>query len=169
MKSQSLSKVMCAVCAVATLLTSVVRGDDWPMYGRDSTRNAVSPEKNPPTDWQVERRSPDGKLIESARNVKWAADIGTGSWGSFGSPVVSNGLIWICTNNELHRDPAFTKDMGRLMCFDERTGNFRWQYLTPRDGKRNVDHNLVSMGSTPLVEGVPTCAGRVSRSRTHRM
>ena len=27
--------------------------DDWPMYGRDRTHNAVSPERNPPTDWEV--------------------------------------------------------------------------------------------------------------------
>lgn len=33
------------------------------MSVRDSTRNAVSPEKNPPTDCQFERRSPAGKLI----------------------------------------------------------------------------------------------------------
>ena len=112
---------MCALGCAIVALASVARAVDWPMYGPDSTRNAVSPEKNPPTDWQLERRSRDGKLIEAARNVKWAAGIGTGRWGSFGSPVISNGLVWICTNNERHRDPAFTKDMGCLMCFDERS------------------------------------------------
>ena len=29
---------------------------DWPAFGRDHTRNAVSPETDPPTDWDVENR-----------------------------------------------------------------------------------------------------------------
>ena len=42
--------------------------------------------------------------------------------------------------------------MGSLLCFDEQTGRFRWQHLTPRIGERHVDFGGCS-GSTPLVEG----------------
>ena len=56
---------------VALLLTMVfapalVVAADWPMWGRDKTRNMVSPEKNPPVDWQVELRK-DGKTSICAR------------------------------------------------------------------------------------------------------
>ena len=36
------------------LSDAALRADDWPMLGRDATRNPVSSEKNPPTWWQVE-------------------------------------------------------------------------------------------------------------------
>lgn len=38
-----------------------VHATDWPMLGRDITRNSVSPEQSPPTDWDV----------TTGRNIKW--------------------------------------------------------------------------------------------------
>ena len=140
------------VWAAITWLGASAPAEDWPMYGRDGSRNAVSPEKNPPTDFQTEIHDNAGKVTTQARNVKWHADLG-GTAYSFGSPVVSGGLAWFCTNNEGHRDPHFTKDMGCLICFDEQTGKFRWQYLTPRIGVRFVDDSFSSCGSTPLIAG----------------
>ena len=32
---------------------SLASADDWPMFGREKTRNAVSPETNPPMHWNV--------------------------------------------------------------------------------------------------------------------
>jgi hypothetical protein len=43
---------VCAIAIFAGCLTPTL-ADDWPMRGRDGTRNAVSPEKNPPTMWSV--------------------------------------------------------------------------------------------------------------------
>src|SRR5437867_1284121 len=64
--------------------------EDWPMFGRDKTRNAVSPEKNPPIDWDV----------KTGQNIKWKAKLGS---MTFSAPVVANGLVWIGTNNENRR------------------------------------------------------------------
>src|SRR5215831_20540526 len=41
-------------CLLAGLAPA--HGADWPMFGRDGTRNAVSPEKGPPLAWQTEER-----------------------------------------------------------------------------------------------------------------
>jgi outer membrane protein assembly factor BamB/precorrin-6B methylase 2 len=127
------------------------RADDWPMYGRDATRNPVSPEKNPPTDWQIETKDEAGKVSAPAKNVKWQAALGN---NMIGSPIISGGLVWVCTNNEVPRDPKFKDDASCLMCFNESDGAFRWQHLTPRHpGGRVHDWPGSAVGSPPLVEG----------------
>src|SRR5262245_24979154 len=105
--------LLSATCAAA---------QDWPMFGRDATRNAVSPEKNPLTDWSVK--------AGQERNIAWAAKVGG---MSFGCPVVSDGLVWIGTNNEVPRDPAARGDGSVLMCFRAEDGKFLWQHFTPRN------------------------------------
>src|SRR5262245_60816273 len=106
-----LSSALC-VFAVAA------HADDWPMFGRDKTRNAVSPEKNPPTEWD----------IKTGKNIKWKAKLGS---MTFGTPVVANGLVWIGTNNENRRDPSVTNSAGVLMCFRESDGKFLYQHISP--------------------------------------
>src|SRR5437764_1263725 len=64
-----------------SLLAPLANADDWPMFGRDASRNAVSPEKNPPLDWQMEKRE-GGQLTTPARNIKWKADLGKMTVGS---------------------------------------------------------------------------------------
>jgi hypothetical protein len=55
-------KISCTICVI--LLAAFVDfasglcpgwaiADDWPMFGRDQTHNAVSLEKSVPTDWDV--------------------------------------------------------------------------------------------------------------------
>lgn len=136
------------ICAVLAFVTPSAGAADWPMFGRDDTRNAVSPEKDPPLDWEI--LLPDN--VESAeRNVKWKAKLGS---TTFGSPIVSGGIVWVCSNNEGRRDPAFVKDASCLLAFDERDGSFLWQHLTPRHpGGRAHDWPLSSVASPPLVEG----------------
>jgi hypothetical protein len=69
------------------------RAEDWPMLGRDGTRNAVSPEKNPPTFWQIEgvpTKFENQRPIEwttESKNVKWKAELGI---NTFGTPVVAD-------------------------------------------------------------------------------
>ena len=53
------SALALAACLAVPMPT--LFADDWPMLGRDSTRNSVSPEKNPPLDWDV----------KTGRNIKW--------------------------------------------------------------------------------------------------
>jgi hypothetical protein len=99
------------------LSVTVAPAADWPMFGRDYTRNAVSPEKNPP----VERD------LKSGKNIKWKARLGS---MSLATPMVVNGLVWIGTNNENPRDPSNTNAAGVLMCFREKDGKFVCQYVS---------------------------------------
>src|SRR5262249_48980785 len=69
----------------------VAHAGEWPMLGRDATRNAVSPEKIAPTHWQVAR----------GQNVRWEAQLG---YGTLASPVVAGGLVWVGTDNRSPRD-----------------------------------------------------------------
>jgi RNA polymerase sigma factor (sigma-70 family) len=113
---------------------------DWPMWGRDASRNMVSQEKNPPAVWDV----------ISGRNIKWTAKLGS---RSLGNPVVANGLIWVGTNNQNPRDPAMAGDASVLMCFRESDGAFLYQYVSPRltDGPL-CDADQASMSCSPLIE-----------------
>ncbi len=124
-------------------------GTDWPVFGRDHTRNAVSPEKGPPVRWQVEDRLNDF-VVQPAWNIKWVADLGS---GNFPSPVVANGLVWVGTNNARPRDPRFKKDAAILMCFREEDGKFLWQYVSERLAPMELDWPFSGIHCAPLVEG----------------
>lgn len=109
------------------------------------TENAVVPLGEGPIDWEI----PTGE--KTGRNVRWSADLGTVSQGD---PVVSQGLVWVGTNNGRPRDPLRKEDGGVLMCFDERDGKFLYQYLSPRlpEGV-GVDWPASSQTASPLVDG----------------
>src|SRR5580765_7221503 len=85
---------------------------DWPMLGRTSSRNAVSPEKDPPLFWQCATRDANGQLLHPAKNIKWTAPLGT---FTVGEPVVSDGLIWVGTNND-RLEPDDKTDASVLVC-----------------------------------------------------
>jgi outer membrane protein assembly factor BamB len=139
------------IALIATLLlVTTARAEDWPMWGRDQTRNMVSPEKNPPTDWQVEVKDREGKIVKPARNIKWSAELGS---RSMGAPVVSNGMVWVGTNNYTPRDPKAKGDASVLMCFRESDGKFLYQYVSPRLPDQVHDTPGHSMGCPPLIEG----------------
>lgn len=86
------------------------------MFGRDQTRNPVSPEKGAPVEWD----------IKTGRNIKWRARLGSTTTSQ---PIVSGGLIWIGTNNEQPRDPSRKAPGGVLACFRERDGAFVYQQV----------------------------------------
>ena len=147
--------------AIATMLILMLlaaapsHADDWPMLGRDGTRNAVSPEKNPPTFWQIEgvpTKFENQRPIEwttESKNVKWKAELGI---NTFGIPVVADGLVWIGTTP---KDPN-VKRAGLLKCFRERDGKLLYEYESPMH-KDALDRSTLSpwlgICSTPLVEG----------------
>jgi outer membrane protein assembly factor BamB len=91
----------------------------WPMWGLTPHRNAISPEKNPPTDWDV----------TTGKNVLWTQTLGS---KGYGNPIVDNGIVSIGTNNEGHRDPNITADGGVEMAFDLASGKFLWQKYYPK-------------------------------------
>src|SRR5207247_503291 len=74
---------------VLVIVFTTLRAADWPMLGGRPDRNMVSSETGLPVEWDAEGRG-------NAR-IKWSADLGQ---TTFGSPVVSGGLVFIGTNND---------------------------------------------------------------------
>jgi len=130
---------------------TIVGAEDWPQAGRDGTRNPVSEEKNPPTWWQWEERDEKGKIVKKARNIKWAARLGTHTKGD---PIVANGLIWVGSNNGHPRDPRNKQRAPVLQCFREKDGEFLYQHVTEIGAKDPlVDFNYTGHTSSPVAQG----------------
>ncbi|MDA7952173.1 MAG: serine/threonine protein kinase, partial [Pirellulaceae bacterium] len=134
----------------------VIKAGDWPQWGGTSYRNNVPVAVNVPIEWDpgsVDRRN-DGKWNpEGSKNIKWVARLGS---QSYGNPVVSNGKVYVGTNNAagyLKRYPGMI-DLGCLVCFDEKTGEFLWQHSSEKLSSGRVhDWPLQGICSAPLVEG----------------
>lgn len=117
-------------------------GEDWPTWGGKNHRNMINEtEKNMPTDWD----------IKSGKNIKWVRELGS---QSYGNPVISNGKIFVGTNNEGLRDPKISGDKGNIFCFRESDGKFLWQAIHDKlKAGRVNDWPLQGICSTPFVEG----------------
>jgi outer membrane protein assembly factor BamB/precorrin-6B methylase 2 len=138
--------------AVICLPNAWLIADDWPMLGRDATRNAVSLEKDPPLTWQIGKldRQTGKWKTEDRRNVRWSAPLG---YITMGDPVVADGLVWVGTNNHKVGDRS-NPDASVLACFRERDGKLLYRYLSPRlPNARSIDWPSSSIASAPLVEG----------------
>lgn len=130
--------------ALALFALGVPAFADWPMGGRDHTRNPVSPETGAPTDWQVKTAD------LPARNIKWSAKVGS---RAIGGPVVANGLVWVGTNNDDELDPAVKGDRGVLACFRESDGKFLYQYASKRLEIAHIaDWGSSGLGCAPVAE-----------------
>ncbi|MBI5388193.1 MAG: PQQ-binding-like beta-propeller repeat protein [Verrucomicrobia bacterium] len=101
------------------LAASVTVGADRPQWGEAWSRNMTSPERGLPESFDP----------KTGRNVKWAARLGT---ETHSTPVIARGRVYIGTNNGTPRDARNQGDRGVLMCFDERTGAFLWQFAAPK-------------------------------------
>ncbi len=124
--------VIWAFCAAAA---------DQPQWGQAWTRNLVSGEKDLPESFDP----------KTGLNIKWSARLGT---DSYATPVIAGGRVYIGTNNEEPRDPAHKADSGVLMCFDESTGSFLWQLLSPkREEDPYLDWPKTGWSSPVTVEG----------------
>src|ERR1044072_1371694 len=108
--------LLTAYCSLPTALASDPGNGDWPMWGGTPDRNMTSNMKNAPTEWDVKTK----------KNVRWVAQLGS---QTYGDAVVSNGMIFLGTNNEGIRDPKVTGDKGVLMAFRESDGQFMWQMV----------------------------------------
>ena len=136
---ETLLKVACGLAL--SLLAPQMEAEDWPMWGRTPDRNFVTPEKGSPTEWDVEK----------GENIRWVAQLGS---KSYGNPIISNGMVFIGTNNEAHKDTAFQADAGVLMAFNEKDGKFLWQRISAKlpTGRVN-DWPGEGLCSTVLAEG----------------
>jgi outer membrane protein assembly factor BamB len=126
--------------ASAEPLAKAKRGD-WPMWGGSPDRNMVSGEKGIPAEWS----------IESKKNVKWVAPLGS---QTYGNPVVVDGKIFVGTNNNGNYRASITGDKGVILAFDEKTGRMLWQATHDKmpTGRVN-DWPEQGICSAPVVEG----------------
>lgn len=107
---------------------------DWPMLGRDGTRNPVSPERNAPVDWET----------HSGKNIRWVAQLAS---MTHGDPIVVDGMVWVGTNND------DTPDASVLRCFRESDGKPLYKYVSARLPNRIHDWPESSLSCSPLIEG----------------
>jgi outer membrane protein assembly factor BamB len=133
-----------AALTLAFALVSARAGDpgtgDWPMWGGTPDRNMVSNARGLPTSWD----------IQTGRNVKWVAALGS---QTYGNPVVAEGMVFVGTNNEGLRDPNVKGDKGVLMAFRESDGAFLWQIASDKlQAGRVNDWPFQGVCSSPLVE-----------------
>ncbi len=94
---------------------------DWPQWGGTAYRNNTPDGTNIPSEWD----------IATGDNILWAAPLGS---QTYGNPVVVNGKVYVGTNNGsgyIKRYPNKV-DLGCLLCFDEKTGEFLWQASSPK-------------------------------------
>jgi outer membrane protein assembly factor BamB len=119
-----------------------VRAADWPMFGRDASRNSTTTAET-------------GLIVEAdvamSRNVRWVAQLGSASYGNV---TVAGGRVFLGTNNANPRDPKYAGDRSILLCLDEKTGKFLWQLAVPklRAGKES-DYDEVGFCSSPTIDG----------------
>ncbi len=125
-----------------------IRGADWPMLGRDGTRNGVSSETSPPTVWCVEEQEGD-RLIRGPHGIRWSAPLGS---MTFSSPVVSSGLVWIGTNDLRPGARGGQARCGVLKCFRTTDGRQVYEYVAP-NLPRLSQHPGYGLGGSPLIEG----------------
>src|SRR6185437_8171747 len=92
--------------------------EQWPMWGRTPSRNMIGSGAAVPLQWD----------LKTGVNIKWTATLGS---RSHGEPVVADGVIYVGTNNEGHRDLRH-QDAGVLMALDADTGRFLWQRLSAK-------------------------------------
>lgn len=124
---------------------------DWIMYGGTPSRNMVNTTvKGLPAEWNVAKKT----------NIKWVADLGS---KAYGGPIVAGGKVIIGTNNMKPRDKKWDfidkktgkpVDLGVVMCFSERNGDFLWQAVHEKlPGGQVVDWPYEGICSSAHVEG----------------
>ena len=130
-------------------LTAVGRTDS-PQWGIDQGRNRISHETDLPTTFEPGKKDQASDQIEgTSPNVRWVAKIGS---RTYTPPVVADGCVLIGTNNDALFDPTAEGDRGVMLCLDEATGNFRWQYTAEKIANiRFFDAAQIGITSTPTV------------------
>jgi len=106
--------------------------EDWPMWGGSSDRNMVSSAKGLPVSFQCGQSRRDGKGVDmsTTKNVKWAVELGS---HTYGNPTVAGGKVVVGTNDANLNDPRLKRTRGGLViCLDEATGRKLWQLVVPK-------------------------------------
>jgi outer membrane protein assembly factor BamB len=147
----SFIRITSAVALLTSLLLAgtVGRGEDWPMFGRDRTRNAFNLENGAPTSWRIEKREND-VLVQPRWNIRWEARAAN---HNHAAPVVSGGLVWVGSTNASQDGVQVEQSAAALMCSREKNGKLLWRYLSPGRGARFVHPTVTGTQCSPLVEG----------------
>ncbi|MEN8713855.1 MAG: PQQ-binding-like beta-propeller repeat protein [Verrucomicrobiales bacterium] len=125
-------------------------GGEWPQWGRDASNNMMSPATGLPTDFTSGEFNDAGEA-EGAKHLKWVAEMGS---QAYGTATVKDGRVFIGTNNEEPRLESVTGDKGIIMCFDEKTGEFLWQFSVPKLAAGKVsDWEFLGICSSVIVDG----------------
>jgi len=152
-KSNILIASICVYLGASVVSTDLL-AEDWPMWGRDATRNMVSTEGGSiPLDFSPGREIGRSGKIDPAtvQKVRWVAKLGS---QAFGNPVVSQGKVLLGTNNESPRDAKYEGDRSVFYCLDEKTGDLIWQFNLPKLGAGKVsDWEFLGQCSSPAVVG----------------
>ena len=133
---------MTPYAVIFLLFASSAPAADWPMWGGDPQRNMVNTvEKNIPSTWD----------IDTGRNIKWTAELGS---QTYGNPVISGGKIFVGTNNGGRHQPNVTGDKGVILCFSEDDGRLLWQMTHDKlPAGRVNDWPQQGICSSPAVDG----------------
>lgn len=149
----STMKTKSLLTLVALAAATGLNAADWPEWGGSATRNMVSSEKGMPTTFSPGKKIKGSEEIDMAttKNCLWVAKLGS---QTYGTPSVANGSIYVGTNNEAPRNSQINGDRGIIMVFNEKTGKFEWQVVTPKLGAGKVsDWEFLGMCSTPTIVG----------------
>ena len=126
-----------------TRLTTKVGPKDWPQWGGTSERNNAPETGALPATFNIKTRE----------NILWWTELGS---ESYGGPVVANGKVFVGTNNYGGYLKRFPKkhDLGVLLCFDEKDGEFLWQYSCEKLPTGRL-HDMPNQGicGSPLLDG----------------
>lgn len=157
MKMNSCTNGLVALICVylcSSAVTQSAVAEDWPIWGKDASRNMVAPDQGPiPHDFEPgEEIGRSGKIDpETMKHVKWVVKLGS---QAFGNPVVANGKILVGTNNESPRDEKYKGDRSVFYCLDEESGELLWEMNLPKLGAGKVsDWEFLGMCSSPAVYG----------------
>ena len=133
------------------VVISMASADDWPIWGKDYSRNMVSEETGICFDFEPGELKADETVDHSTtKNIKWVGKLGSQAYGNV---TVGEGKVMVGTNNESVRDPNKQGDRGVVMCFDEKSGKFEWQLVIPKLGAGKVsDWEYIGVCSSPAIE-----------------
>jgi outer membrane protein assembly factor BamB len=115
---------------------------DWPMWGGDASRNMVNATTGIATDF-----APDGN------RQLWKQPAGS---QAYANPVVADGRVYVGANNGSAYRKQYDQetDLGVVLCFDEKTGEFLWQLSRTKLAAGRVnDWPEQGICSTPCIEG----------------
>ena len=114
---------------------------DWTQWGNSPAKNMAADATNLPFDF-----NPD-----TSQNILWVATMGS---QTYGNPTVSDGRVFIGTNNQGRKDPRFKGDYSLLKCLDASTGETLWTLTVPKLGSGKVgDWEFLGICSSPTIVG----------------